>query len=60
MLFKIENRSIKVPVIYVKAESLEDALYKARKYYESTDSVFADELHKSIYKIEIISKVLVE
>lgn len=60
MLVKIENRSIKVPVIYVKAESLEDALYKARKYYESTDSIYSDELHKSIYKVEIIANLLVE
>jgi hypothetical protein len=60
MLFKIENRSISFPVIYVKAESIEDALCKARKHYESSDSVYSSELHKSIHRIELISKKLVE
>lgn len=60
MLFKIENRSINFPVIYVKAEDIQDALYKARKFYESSNDVYSDELHKTIRKVELISKLLVE
>jgi hypothetical protein len=60
ILFKVETSSIKFPVIYVKAESIEDCLYKSRKYFENSGSTFADELHKWITKIEVISKSIIE
>jgi len=60
ILYKLEINSLKIPVLYIKAENIEDMLYKCRKYLESTDSVFSDELHKSIKKIELISNFIIE
>lgn len=60
MLYKVETTSSRFHLIYVKAESIEDVLYKARKHFEAQDTIFARELHKMIVKIELVAKSIVE
>lgn len=60
MLYKIETTSLMFPVIYVKAKTLDDCLYKARKHFESSDSVISNDLFGMIKSIHLISKELVE
>jgi hypothetical protein len=60
MLYKIETSSCIAPLVYIKAESIEDALFKARKYYEGIDSLFAKDIYKKIRKVELVSYLIIE
>lgn len=59
-LYRIETSSIKFSVVYVKAKDMNDAMFKARKYFELSETVLSDDLFSMIRKIELISNILVE
>ena len=59
-LYKIITPSLKLPVIYIKAKSIEDCLFKARKKYEQDGGLFGDKLFEKIKSIEKISEEIIE
>lgn len=59
-LYKVITPSLKLNVIYVKAKSIEDCLFKAKKKYEKDGGVFGDELIDLVVSIEKISDEIIE
>ena len=59
-IYKVDTKSLKFHTTYVKAENIEDCLYKIRKFFESQNNVFSDEMHKWITKIELITECVIE
>ncbi len=59
-LYKVETNSLKFPVTYILAESIEDCLFKARKYFESTDSVRSHDLYKDIKCISLVANIVIK
>ena len=59
-LYKVTAQSIRIPVLFIKAKSIEDCLFKARKKYENDGGVYSDELIERIISIEKLSDELIE
>lgn len=57
MLYKVDTTSLRFNTIYVEAKNIDDCLYKIRKYLETKDVDFKDDL---ILRIELIKKQIVK